>query len=748
MRLLDDLRSRLQYKIILPFLLLTLLVALTGSSIALLFITGNAQERLTNQLAQLARNLSDAIVQVERQNLAYLREIAFAQANPATGAPAIAEALGRSDRAGLAGALDPYAQISGERGVTIDRLIVFDRSGQSLLDWELSAAAAGGRIERPAQDLQSLWFVPSILQGRQDATGDKYAGLLNLGAQTMLYTAVPVTDAEGRIVGGVIAAAVLDGLLNDLARQTQAAVITIYEPTTGEAFASTILPVADLSDLRIRPAILADARSLQTDRRSQGLLDRVVINEREYQLAYAPLSVRGTVVALVSVGLAADYVINPWADVRFPLILLTAALTTAIFLLGIVIARQITRPLTELVDTAEAVMSGDLKRRSSVTSHDEVGTLAGSFNAMTEHLLDMYGVVRAEASQRAAIFESIADAIVVTTPDGTILMANSAFATLLDLAPEQPLPRHIDSVALRPLDENAWRFGSAGAKNLFQLHDRAVRVSRSAIRGDNDALNGYVVVFQDLTDEVAVDRAKTNFIATISHELRTPLTVITGNIELILSGLMGDLPDDQRKLLETARRYIGVTTALTNNMITIAKLDSGTMPFELVPLSIADLVRERTRSFQRTLSAKGLELRVAIPADLPNVIADPQMLQLAIEQLFDNAQRYTRSGHVQIRLARYDTMVRCDISDTGPGIEPELREQLFSRFSRGSEGINSVERGIGLGLAIAREVIERQNGRIWLEQTSPQGSTFSFTLPQSAATQHAAPSDKLHIAAP
>lgn len=748
MSLLDDLRSRLQYKIILPFLLLTLLVALTGSSIALLFITGNAQERLTNQLAQLARNLSDAIVQIERQNLAYLREVAFAQANPATAAPAVAAALARSDRAGLASALDPYAQISGERGATIDRLIVFDQAGQSVLDWELRGAEVGGRLEHPGQDLRGLWFVPAILEGRQDAAGDKYAGLLTLGETNLLYTAVPVTAEDGRIVGGVIAAAALDGLLNDLARQTQAAVITIYEPTNGDAFASTILPVAALSDLRIRPAILADARSLLADRRDQGLLDRVAINEREYQLAYAPLSVRGTVVGLVSVGLAADYVINPWADVRLPLILLTAALTTAIFLLGIVIARQITRPLTELVNTAEAVMAGNLERRSRVAGRDEVGTLAGSFNAMTEHLLDMYGVVRAEASQRAAIFESIADAIVVTSPDGVILMANSAFATLLDLTPEQPLPGHIDSVALRPLDENAWRFGSAGAKNLFQLNDRAVRVSRSAIRGDNDALNGYVVVLQDLTDEVAVDRAKTNFIATISHELRTPLTVITGNVELILSGLMGDLPDDQRNLLETAHRYIGVTTALTNNMITIAKLDSGTMPFELVPLSIADLVRERARSFHRLLSSKRLDLRVDIPADLPHVIADPQMLQLAIDQLFDNAQRYTRSGHVQIRLARYDSMVRCDISDTGPGIEPALREQLFARFSRGSEGINSSERGIGLGLAIAREVIERQSGRLWLEQTSGQGSTFSFTLPQSTATQHAAPSTKLHIIAP
>lgn len=745
MSLLGTLRSRLQYKIILPFLVLTLLVALAGASIALLFITGNAQERLTNQLAQLARNVSDSIVQVERGNLTYLREIAFAQENPAAGAPAVAVALAGSDRAGLARALDPYAQISSERGFKIDRLIAFDQTGQAILDWELRADEAGGRVERGPHDLRDFWFVTAILQGLQDDQGDKYAGLLRLGETNLLFTVVPVVTQDGTIVGGIVATTAIDTLLIDLTQRTQAAVLTVYEPEGGSAFASTLIPATGLGDLRIREAILADARALQTDRSDQGLLDQVLINDRAYQLAYAPLSVRGTIIGLISVGLAADYVISPWADVRLPLTLLTGLLTAAIIILGIVIARQITRPLTELVDTAEAVMAGDLERRSAVISQDEVGVLAGSFNAMTAHLLDMYRVVRAEASQRAAIFESIADAVVVTTPDGAILMANSAFTELLRLKTDQNLPQHIDSIALQPLDQDVWRFGGDGAHNLFQLGDRILRVNRSAIRGDNDSLSGYVVVFQDLTNEVAVDRAKTNFIATISHELRTPLTVITGNIDLILRGMVGEVPADQRLLLESARRYIGITRSLTNNMITIARLDSGTMPFEPTPLSLVALVRERSHNVQRAIAAKGLELRLKIPDDLPDVFADQDLTQIALDQLLDNAQRYTQSGYVQVRLARYDSMVRVDISDTGPGIEPALHDGLFSRFTRGSEGINSTERGIGLGLAITREVIERQNGRVWLDQTSEHGSTFSFTLPQSSTTQDAYHPDPIHI---
>src|SRR5437868_10530643 len=123
MRLIRELRSHLQYKIILPFLLLTLLVALAGSAVSFLLITGSAQERLNNQLAQVARATSDALVNQESANLLFLREAAFAGANPQTGAPSVADALAQGNSAGLVQALDPYFRVSTQRvGVRADRL--------------------------------------------------------------------------------------------------------------------------------------------------------------------------------------------------------------------------------------------------------------------------------------------------------------------------------------------------------------------------------------------------------------------------------------------------------------------------------------------------------------------------------------------------------------------------------------------------------------------------------------------------
>jgi signal transduction histidine kinase len=110
-------------------------------------------------------------------------------------------------------------------------------------------------------------------------------------------------------------------------------------------------------------------------------------------------------------------------------------------------------------------------------------------------------------------------------------------------------------------------------------------------------------------------------------------------------------------------------------------------------------------------------------------MADEPQLRIVLHQLLDNARRYTDRGWVAIRATHISSQVRVDITDTGRGISSDFSEHLFTRFARGAEGINSAERGIGLGLAIARELIVRQEGQIWLERTSDQGSTFSFTLP-------------------
>ena len=392
MRFVRELRSHLQYKIILPFLLLTLLVALAGSAVSFLLITGSAQDRLNNQLAQVARTTSDALVNQERANLVFLREVAFAGANEHTGAPALADALAAGDVEGLSKALDPYFRAGAQRpGVRADRLIVFDNSRRSLIDWELGRDTSGAitRASREPRDIGALWFVPQILAGQQDELGDKFAGLLDLADSDTryLFSVAPVLK-EKRVVGGLIIAGRLDTILQTLSASSQAAIVTLYQAGDGSAFASTAAPADGLAALNMRGELVAPTRDLRLAEQ-QSIFDTMRVNERDYQLAYAPLRVRNTLIGMVSVGLARDYVTGPLADAGPPLTALTIGLMLAIIGLGVFIARQITRPLQELVDTAHAVTAGDLERRSQVTVDDEIGMLSDSFNGMTAHLLDL-----------------------------------------------------------------------------------------------------------------------------------------------------------------------------------------------------------------------------------------------------------------------------------------------------------------------------------------------------------------------
>ena len=160
------------------------------------------------------------------------------------------------------------------------------------------------------------------------------------------------------------------------------------------------------------------------------------------------------------------------------------------------------------------------------------------------------------------------------------------------------------------------------------------------------------------------------------------------------------------------------------------------LTFDIEPVSLGQLLEDMLWSVRQAVTAKGLDLVVDIPENLPDILADPSQLRNALHQLIDNARRYTESGAIRICARHLKHQVRIDVSDTGRGIHPDLHEHLFTRFMRGADGINSGERGIGLGLAIARQLIERQGGTLWLECTSEEGSTFSFTLPCVDANPH------------
>lgn len=717
--ILNEFFSRIHYKIILPFLALTLVVFVVGLALATYIVYLDAQKRFDNQLVQVARSTSDSIVDIESANLTLLREIALAQANPATGAPSVPDAFANGDLAGLKLTLEGYFLYAPQRNqVQLDRLIAFNRDGMTIIDMERSQEQSDSYVEHESLDLSQTWFVPQILSGGSDSRGDKFAGLMILGDEPSPYlaTIAPVVK-DDEVVGGLIVAMRVDTLLREMRDRNQAGIVAIYD-SNGKALYSTSRP-ADLSDL--------DMSSLGLERLQEagdeGTLFDVRVNEREYQFSYTWLQIRQSTVGILSVSLARDYIQESVRSLIIIIISISLILVVSIILAGWLVAQRLTRPITELASTASAVTAGDLERRSKVDSSDEVGVLASSFNTMTEHLLRLY-------NERAAIVESIVDGIVVCNNSGEIVSVNAATRSFLALSENDQLPRYFSDLPLEPLTEGTG-FSDRRVPNLFRLNDRIVRATPSEIPGADGKRMGIVCVLQDMTAEVAIDRAKNNFIATISHELRTPLTVLRGNADLLLRGLMGPIEPDQRSLIETMRNHAANMTALVSNVIVIAGLDSGSIIPEPTPNKLHELIEDFIWPMRSQITAKGLELHIEVPDDLPLVLVDSIHLRTVFSQLLDNARRYTSQGSVTVKAYNVGRMVQVDIIDTGHGVPETLHQHLFDRFVRGdgtNEGINSAERGIGLGLAIAKQLIERQGGQIWLSHTSSTGSVFSFTL--------------------
>ncbi|RRR65446.1 MAG: HAMP domain-containing protein [Candidatus Viridilinea halotolerans] len=721
--------SQLRYQIVMPFLILTTVVTVVGGLLVLYFLAQSLNERIDNQLATITRAANDAVVTQEDANLQFLRQIAFSPGIPESNIPSTGQALARNDRQGFAASIDPYFRLTRTQANirSIDRLIAFNQSGQTIVDFEYpSGVITNNYVANESFDARAIPFVDYILSGEDDEIGDKFAGIATISDVNYFITVAPVYYND-EIVGGLIAAMRLDSLLVMLRDRSQAGAMSIHDQT-GAVLNSTLgdevgtIKAEVMQDFWTHPDVQSGRKPVY---------DIEKVGQREFKFSYVPLTIRNDSFGILAPAVINDFALSAWESTFWPVVFTVVLFSCVIIVVGISTANFITRPLEHLVQTAKDVASGKLDRRASVKVDNEIGQLATSFNTMTEYLIQLYDQVQAEAVQRAAIVDSITDGIVVVDDQGVVQLINRATRHLMGLADDAPPPRKLSDIPMEKLVEGVPGFGTQRAQDLYNLGEYIVRASIAPVVGSDNVRSGYVCVLQDMTAEVAVDRAKTNFIGTISHELKTPLTVIGGNADLLLRGLAGKLEDDQASFVETIRLNANNMASLLQNVILVADLDAGVTTIDLAPVELMRPVDEARWRVQSQIKAKGLALNIQIPSELAPVLADFDHVRQVVSQLLDNARRYTSAGSITVRALDQGDHVRVEVEDTGRGVAPDMQEQIFHRFIRGdgaSEGINSAERGIGLGLAISKQLVERQGGTIGVESTPGQGSTFYFTL--------------------
>jgi len=225
------------------------------------------------------------------------------------------------------------------------------------------------------------------------------------------------------------------------------------------------------------------------------------------------------------------------------------------------------------------------------------------------------------------------------------------------------------------------------------------------------------------------NRAKSQFLANMSHELRTPLNAILGYTELIVDATYGEVPVKIKEVLERVERSGRHLLALINDVLDLSKIEAGQLTLGLTDYTIKDVVQTVVIAVESLAAEKKLELAVDIASDLPSGRGDQRRLTQVLLNLVGNAIKFTDTGRVAIHAAGNDGHYLVSVTDSGPGIAPEDQSKIFEEFQQVDNSNTRKKGGTGLGLAIARRIIEMHGGRLWVESTLGQGSTFSFSVP-------------------
>lgn len=434
---------------------------------------------------------------------------------------------------------------------------------------------------------------------------------------------------------------------------------------------------------------------------------------------------------------------------------LSAALLAGILslLAGLYFTRRLIHPIERLTRTVRQIREGHLDLKVDIQTNDEVEELGREFNQMTERLqaYEAMNVMQliAEKKKSESLVETMPSPVIVTDDDGRVLLLNDAALRLLGIDRrswfEQPLSsvvinRELEKhLTARPLIEPEAAADGDGPvlEYVFALeedeHVRYFHRRQSHIRLEEDE-GLTVTLLEDVTRFKEVDRLKSDFLAAVSHELRTPLTSLGIALGLLLDEVPGALNAVQRDLLETAQGDQTRLKRLVGNLLDLARMESGTYVPAVESIRFESVLEEALAPLRLAYQTKGVQLEKHLDPDLIPVKGEAQHLAWVITNLVGNALRYTPpGGRVEIEARQVEGMIEVAVRDTGSGIHDEALDSIFDAFVQLKDSDESTPGSLGLGLALARRVVQAHGGRIWAESRPAVGSTFFFTLPSVGA---------------
>ncbi len=601
----------IRFKVILPYLLLTVLIAVTGAFVVTRLVANSLEERLSNQLLEAGRVVSDEMVRQEISQRDDARLVAYTQG--------LGEALKQGDEDKAQGLAKPAAA-----GANAENVMVFDAGGREVLHTIRLTDGSIQDVTQPGRPAALPIVTELLLENNPDSLPRRMLTKDPLDGRYYYFSAL-VVPWQNEVTGVVVTGASLNTLLPSL-KATASADVIFYE-SSGQALASTF------------GKSTTDPLFLRTVSIPKDFYDRVIaqdeivegenfdVDGRFYRSAFSPLQIGSDRLVVFAVVLPMQFVVESSSTSRNQYVLLYSIAMAAVILIGYLIARMIIVPLSSLVRTSRAIAEGDLTRRTGLRTNDEIGVLASTFDVMTENL-----------QQRTLELEK----------------------------------------TNRILEQ--------------------------------------------------MDRAKIRFIQISAHELRTPLTLVQGYAQIIQMKAKEnkDLEKYAKGIVDGAERM----TDIVDTLLDVSRINSNALELHPAEVDVKALIQRAEKTFQSAFAERRLAFTTQGLDDLPPIQADKDLLYKVFYHVIGNAIKYTPDGGSITVSARtvqepnQPPQIEVKIQDTGIGIDPQYHELVFEKFYQtGDVLLHSSGKtkfkggGPGLGLAIARGILDAHHGRIWL--TSP-----------------------------
>jgi two-component system phosphate regulon sensor histidine kinase PhoR len=402
--------------------------------------------------------------------------------------------------------------------------------------------------------------------------------------------------------------------------------------------------------------------------------------------------------------------------------------------LGLVVAQRITSPLTEMTEVAESMRRGEYDRRVRSQSADEIGVLGETLNQLSGELSRRLASLTQERAQLGAMVAGMQEGVLAVDHEGHVVFSNEAVRRLLGVAEDELRDGVVWKLTRLPQLTELLRRTS---RERLPTHEEItlarnigdIVLDARATPFETDHQQGVVVVLYDITNLRRLERIRTDFVANVSHELKTPLTSISGFVETLLAGAIHDEENNVR-FLGKIDDQVGRLISLVGDLLSLARIESAAGALPVLALDWKPIISSSMRRHAQAMEDKRIECVLDLPAESVVVVGDEEAMTQILDNLLDNAIKYTPAGGtITLRLRRDGSRASLAVEDSGIGIPSKDFERIFERFYRVDKARSRELGGTGLGLSIVKHLVRTLHGEIEVESSLGEGSCFTVSLP-------------------